>query len=84
MGNRQRHFMSIGHLQACHQHPSVLWNLPSGSNSIHTKSAQYEPPFGLSPLVRRCLIALGLIDGYIEGLDEYLAIQEEQDRRGMR
>lgn len=79
MGNRARQLTWPGNLESVSHPISPAWGSKADSNSLHKGEATYEPPFGLSPLMRRVLIALGLIDGYIEGLDEFRALNRKED-----
>lgn len=78
MGNRARQLAWLEHVDPAQHRQTRGWTLTSDSKILHIPLSDYEPPFGLSPLMRRILVSLGLIDGYIEGLDEFLAIQEDE------
>lgn len=80
MGTRIRQLTWPGHIQSLRRPACSTWHFQTDSKTLHNASAEYEPPFGLSPLMRRVLIACGLIDGYIEGLDEYMAFENAKTR----
>ncbi len=80
MGCRVRQLTWPSHIESLSYQEKVTYGSKTDSKSLQPSSSEYEPPFGLSPRVKRCLIALGIIDGHIEGLDEYLAIQSESPR----
>ena len=83
MGCRARQLTWPGHIESLPYQERNAYSGRTDSKSLQPSVPEYDPPFGLSPRVRQLLIALGIIDGYIEGLDEYLALESEVQRDSM-